>query len=86
MTSMPQSFWTLLVEELQMEQHPDVVRMVIRKVGIGEGRLSTMLEIPEAPTLVFLLSLTASNLLDRMGLPLSSDFSDPLHLFPRGLP
>lgn len=65
-----------------MEQHPGVVSMVIGKIEIGEGRLSTILEIPEAPTLVFLLSLVASNLLDRMGLPLSWDCSDLLHPFP----
>lgn len=42
-----------------MEQHPDVVLMVGRKMEIGEGRLSTILKIPEAPTLAFLLSFTA---------------------------
>lgn len=87
MTPMFQSFYSpSAVKELQMEQHPDVVCMVIGKMETGEGRLSTILAIPEAPTLVFLLSLIASTLLDRMGLPLSSDCSDPLPLFPRSFP
>lgn len=64
----------------------DLVWIDIRKMERGEGKLFSALEISEAPSLVFLLSLRASNPLYRMGLPLSSDCSDPLRLFPPAFP